>query len=193
MVTENGQVSVEAARYPRVVSVELLAGRLQDDAADILKHKDTVKQILRNVVKKTRSCVLREEDIIDEVYRLVRDESDAWHIHVSLYSILTYVNMGIDDVVIYKIYADEDDRTNDLFVVLFGGRQLTERQVEVLKEVASLYAAKYYDKLKEGKFYDATAVKRRKHNEIYVVLHNLVNTWVDCRDVIKELEKEGRQ
>jgi hypothetical protein len=172
--------------YTRAVDVEVLAGRLQDDAADILRHKDTVRQVLRNVAMRTRSCILREEDIIDEIYRLVRDEDDAWDVHVSLYSILTYVNMRIDDVTVYKIYADEDDRTNDLFVVLFGGRQLTERQIEVLKEVASLYAAKLYDEFKEGKFCDASTTKRRKRTEVYVVLHNLVNNWVNCRDMIKE-------
>jgi len=187
MVTEIG------LSYPRAVDVDVLAVRLRDDAEDILKHKDAVKQVLRNVVKKMHSCVLREEDIIDEIYRLVRDEDDAWDITVSLHSILAHVDVRIDDIVIYKIYADEDDRTNDLYVVLFGGKQLTERQIEVLREVASLYAANLYDRFKEGKFYDTAAVKRRERTEVYVVLHNLVNNWVDCRSALKELEEGGRQ
>jgi len=119
----------------------------------------------------------------------MRDDEDAWNLAASLYSILALVNIRIDDVVVYKIYADEDDRTNDLFVVLFGGRQLTERQIEVLKEVASLFATKSYHKFdsKEGRLYGAPP---RDRGGVYTVLHNLVCTWTSCCGAIEKPEEE---
>ena len=42
-----------------------------------MKHKDVVKQVLCNAVEKMRNCVLREENIVEEIYRLMRDDDDA--------------------------------------------------------------------------------------------------------------------
>ncbi len=184
MVTENSQTAALA------VSVEELAtsGWLKEDAEVVLKHKDVIKQVLINAVKKARSCVLRYEYVLDEIYALVRDDDEAWLIDVSFYSILILTNIKIDDIAVYKIYADESDATNDVLVVLFG-KELTKRQAEVLSEVASLFKTKLYDRFsgKEGKFYDAPPISRRA--EVYRVMHNLVNTWTNCLDAVKKIEQ----
>jgi len=71
-------------------------------------------------------------------------------------------------------------------------KELTKRQVEVLREVALLFDTKLYDRFndEEQKFYNASPIGRRKRVEVYTVMHNLVNTWTNCRGVIRELEEE---
>jgi hypothetical protein len=187
MVAENSRTAL-------AVSVEDLVAseRLREDAEVVLKYKDVIKQALVNAIKKVRSCVLRYEYVLDEIYALVHDDDKAWRIDVSLYSILILTNIKIGGIAVYKIYADKSDATNDVLVAVFG-KELTTRQVEVLSEVASLFDAKLYDRFddKEQEFRDASPTSRRRRVEVYTVMHNLVNVWANCRDIIKK--NEGRQ
>jgi hypothetical protein len=172
-------VEKEKARYSwRGEELELL-----------LKYKDVVKQALLNAIRKTRSCVLRYEYIYDEIYALIEDEDVAWNVENALYGVIYGVR--IDDIVTYKIYVDEDDSHNDVIVVLVGD-ELSERQVEMLKRIADLFATERYDVFskEEGQFYDATPIAPYERYEVYTVLHNLVCAWTNCREVIEELEKE---
>jgi hypothetical protein len=155
----------------------------------LLKYKDVVKRALLNAIKKTRSCVLYYEYIYDEIYSLIDDEDVAWSVENSLYGVIYGVR--VDDVVTYKIYVDEDESINDIVVVLVGD-ELTEQQVKMLKDIAELLAAKQYDRFseEERQFYDATPLGVYERIEVYTVLHNLVCTWTNCRDVIEELEEE---
>jgi len=70
-------------------------------------------------------------------------------------------------------------------------KELTKRQVEGLREVALLFDTKLYDRFndEEQKFYNASPISRRKRVEVYTVMHNLVNAWTNCRDVIKKNEE----
>ena len=167
-------VEKEKARYPwQSEELELL-----------LRYKDVIKQALLNAVKRARSCVLYYEYIYDEIHSLIDDEDVAATVEDTLYGVIYGVRIG--DVVTYKIYVDEDDSHNDIVVVLVGD-ELTERQVEMLKEIAELLATKRYDKFSEedGRFYDGTPTTPYERGEVYTVLHNLVCMWTNCRDVVE--------
>jgi hypothetical protein len=155
----------------------------------LLKYKDVVKQALLNAIKKARSYVLRYEYIYDEIYSLIDDEDVAWSVENAFYALCDGVK--IDDVVVYKIYVDEDESINDVVVVLVGD-ELTAQQLKMLEEIAELFAAKKYDKFgdEEGRFYDATPIGAHERVEVYTVLHNLVCMWTNCRNVVKELEED---
>ena len=187
MVAENSRMAALAVSVEELVA----SGWLKEDAEVVLKYKDVIKQVLVNAVKKARSCVLRYEYVLDEMYALVRNDDEAWRIDVSLYSILILTNIKIDGVAVYKIYADKSDATNDVLVAAFD-KELTKRQVEVLREVALLFDMKLYDRFndEEQKFYNASPISRYKRVEVYTVMHNLVNTWTNCCGVIRELEEE---
>jgi hypothetical protein len=177
---------------PPIRTLEELAtssATFRGEAEIVLKYKDVVKQTLRNAVRRTRSCVLRYEHIYEEIHNIIEDEDEAWEVENAAYAVLNDVK--IDDIVVYKIYVNEDSSENDVLVVLFG-EELTEREVEILKKVASLFDTKFYDVFDEedGQFYDATPLSAHERNEVYTVLHNLVMKWTSCFDVIEELEKE---
>jgi len=157
----------------------------------LLKYKDVVKQALLNAVKKVRSCVLRYEYIYDEIYALIEDEDETWHVENAFYEVLAGGDVKIDDVVVYKVYVDEDTSENDIVVALVG-EYMTSWQIEVLKEIAELFATRKYDRFddKDGRFCDATPISAYERVEVYTVLHNLVCMWTNCRDVIEELERE---
>jgi len=158
----------------------------------LLKYKDVVKQALLNAVKRARSCVLYYEYIYDEIHSLIDDEDVASMVENALYGVIYRVK--IDNIVTYRIYVDEDDSDNDVIVVLVGD-ELTERQIEILEEIADLLATKRYDKFgeEERRFYDATPISPYERVEVYTVLHNLVCMWTNCRDVVKELEEEENE
>jgi hypothetical protein len=156
----------------------------------LLKYKDVVKQAVLNAIRKTRSCVLRYEYIYDEIYSLIDDEDVARSVENAFYTVLTSGGLRIDDVVVYKIYVDEDESTNDIVVALVG-ESLTEKQIEMLREIAELFATKKYDRFdEEEEFYDATPISAYERTEVYTTLHNLVCMWTNCRDVIEELGRE---
>ena len=148
----------------------------------LLKYKDVVKQAVLNAIRKTRSCVLRYEYIYDEIYSLIDDEDTAWSVENAFYTVLASDGLKIDDVVVYKIYVDEDESTNDIVVALIG-ELLTKQQVETLREIAELIATKKYDRFdeEEEEFYDATPISAYERVEVYTVLHNLVCMWTNWR------------
>jgi hypothetical protein len=156
----------------------------------LLKYKDVVKRAVLNAIMKTRSCVLRYEYIYDEIYSLI-DEDVAWSVENAFYTVLASDALRIDDVVVYKIYVDEDESTNDIVIALIG-ELLTEKQIEMLREIAELLATKKYDRFgeEEEEFYDATPLGAYERVEVYTTLHNLVCSWTNCRNVIEELERE---
>ena len=172
-------VEKEKARYPRQ----------SEELELLLRYRDVIKQALLNAVKRARSCVLYYEYIYDEVRSLIGDEDVATMVENALYGVIYGVR--IDDIVTYKIYVDEDDSHNDIVVVLVGD-ELTERQVEMLKEIAELLATKRYDQFseEERRFYDATPISPYERVEVYTVLHNLVCMWTNCREVVEELGEE---
>ena len=194
MKNRTANTVLEKIHSSLAVNIEELAasGWLKEDVETVLRYKDVIKQALRSAVAKARSCVLRYERIADEIYVLMSNDDEAWRTDISFYSILILAHVKIDDVVVHKIYADGNEGADDVLAVLFGGKQLTKRQIELLKEVAQLLSAKFYDKFddKEEKFYDATPISRHKRNEVYTVVHNLVNTWTNCRGVIRDEEEE---
>ena len=157
----------------------------------LLKYKDVVKQALLNAIRRTRSCVLYYGYIYDEIYSLIDDEDVAWSVENAFYTLLASDGIKIDGVVVYKIYVDEDESTNDVVVALIG-ELLTKQQVEMLTEIAELLAAKKYDVFdkEEKQFYDATPISPYERTEVYTTLHNLVCMWTNCRDVIEELGRE---
>jgi hypothetical protein len=158
----------------------------------LLQYKDTIKQALLNAIRRARSCVLRYEYIYDEIYALIEDEDVAWSVENALYGVIGPVK--IDDITVYKIYVDENESTNDVVVALIGD-ELTEQQLEMLKEIAELLATRRYDRFgeEEGRFYDATPIGAHERNEVYVTMHNLVCMWTNCRDIIEELEREEEE
>ncbi len=157
----------------------------------LLKYRDVVKRALLEAVKSARSCVLRYEYIYDAVYSLIEDEDEAWYVENALYSVITFDGVKIDDIVVYKIYLDNDTSENDVVVVLIDD-ELTDAQIKMLNEIAELFATSRYDRFveEEQKFYDATPVGAYERTEVYTVLHNLVCRWTNCRNVIQELEEE---
>jgi hypothetical protein len=161
----------------------------KEEAEVVLKYIDVVKQAIINAVKKARSCVLRYEYIHDEIYNLIEDEDEAWRVENAVYSVLSYVKIG--DIAVYKIYVDPDESTFDMLAVVIG-EELSQEQLRILEEVASLIDTKFYDKYdeREGAFYDATPINAWERTEVYTVLHNLVNIWTNCRSVIEELEED---
>ncbi len=157
----------------------------------LLKYRDVVKQALINAVKNVRSCVLRYDYIYDEIYALIEDEDVAWMVENGFYMSLVNGVVKIDDITVYKIYVDEDESGNDVIVVLVGD-ELTTQQIEMLKEIAELFATKKYDRFddKEERFYDATPISAYERTEVYTTLHNLVCMWTNCRAVLEELLEE---
>jgi hypothetical protein len=184
---------VLATMTPFVRTIEELANNaLYKEAAEVvLEYKDVVKQALVNVVRKTRSYVLRYEYVYDEIYDLIEDEDEAWTVENAVYGILGGYAVKIDDVIVYKIYVDEDTSENDIIVVL-PDVELSERQLKMLEEIAELFATKtYYDfSSDEQRFYDATPIAAYERNEVYIVLHNLVCMWIGCDELMEEEQEE---
>jgi hypothetical protein len=160
----------------------------------LLKYKNIVKQALLNAVRNIRSCVLYYEYVYDEIHSLIDDKDVAWSVENAFYLALVNDGVKIDNIVVYLVYVDEDESTNDVVVVLVDD-ELTERQIKTLEEIAELFARKRYDKFdeEEGRFYDATPVGAHERTEVYVTMHNLVCMWTNCRDIIEVLEVEGSE
>jgi hypothetical protein len=179
------------ARADGAVPIEELVNNslYKENAEVVLEYKDVVKQALVNAVRKTRSYVLRYEYVYDEIYDLIEDEDEAWTVENAVYGILGGYAVKIDDVIVYKIYVDEDTSENDIIVVL-PDVELSERQLKMLEEIAELFATKtYYDfSNDEKRFYDATPIAAYERDEVYIVLHNLVCMWIGCDELMEEEE-----
>ena len=188
-------LATEVAPIPTLEEVVEKEGKgcswCREDFEFLLRYKDVVKQALLNAVRKARSCVLRYEYIYDEIYSLIDDEDVAWHVENAFSMSLIGNGVRIDDVVVYRVYVDEDTSENDIVVVLVSDR-LMSRQVEILKEIAELFATKKYDRFddREKRFYDATPISAYERNEVYTVMHNLVCMWTNCHTIAQEEDEE---
>jgi len=145
----------------------------------VKKYQTEITQAVINTVKLTRSCVLYYRDIYYELEKMFEDEDVFREVEGALWSVIDGIKLG--DITIRKIYADPDESHHDVVVVMFG-RELTEEQIRILREVALLYDTDFYDRYGEadGEFYDAMPLYFYDRTEIYVVLHNLLRMWTGC-------------
>ena len=151
-------------------------GARQQNPPAVEKHQEEIRQAVINAVESTGSCVLFYGDIYYELEKLLQDEDVFRQVENALRMSIDGLRLG--DVVLRRIYSDGDESANDVVVVDFGNK-LTEEQVRVLREVASLYGTDFYDRYGEadGIFYDAMPLYHRDRTEVYTVLHNLVKMW----------------
>ena len=145
----------------------------------IQQHHDKIREAILNAVKSVRSCVLFYRDISRELEKMFEDEKTFDEVDGALWLGLHGLKLG--DITLYKIYVDPDDGYSDVVVVSFG-KELTEEQLRVLEEVASLFGADSYDKYSEGEeqFFESIPIYGKHRDEVYVVLHNLVKMWTGC-------------
>jgi hypothetical protein len=144
-----------------------------------IQYQNEIRKAIVNAVKETRSCVLFYRDIYYWLEKVFDDEDTFKKVEGALWSVLDGLRLG--DMALYKIYVDPDESFHEVVVVTFG-RELSEEQVKILREVASLFSTDFYDRYGEadGQFYDATPLYFYGRTEIYTTLHNLVRKWVSC-------------
>jgi hypothetical protein len=145
----------------------------------IEKYQSEIKEAVVNAVKATRSCVLFYRDIYYGLKEIIDDEDTFRKVEGALWSVLDGLRLG--DVTLYKIYSDPDESFHEVVVASIG-KELTEEQLRVLKEVATLFGTDFYDRYSEaeGAFYDATPLFHSHREEVYTTLHNLVRLWTGC-------------
>jgi hypothetical protein len=145
----------------------------------VRKYQNEIREAVVNAVKATRSCVLFYRDIYYGLREIINDEDAFRKVEGALWASLDGLRLG--DVTLYKIYSDPEESFHEVVVVAFG-RELTEEQLRVLREVATLFGTDFYDRYgeTEGQFYDAMPLFHSHREEVYVVLHNLVRLWTGC-------------
>jgi len=150
-----------------------------DELELIEKYQNEIREAVVNAVKATRSCVLFYRDIYHELEKVFDDEDTFRKVGNALLAVLDGLRLG--DVTLYKIYSDPDESFHEVVVVVFN-RELTEEQLRVLREVATLLSTDFYDRYGEadGQFYDATPLYFYDRTEVYTTLHNLVRLWTGC-------------
>jgi len=143
------------------------------------KYKQEIREAVIRAVRSTKSCVLFYRDIYDELEKLFDDREVFRQVENALWESLDGLRLG--DFTIHKIYVDADESFNEVVVVDFGNR-LNDRQLDILREVASLFNTEFYDRYSEAEymFYDATPLFNRDRYEIYTTLHNLARMWLGC-------------
>jgi len=143
------------------------------------KYKDQIKQAIINAVRLTKSCVLFYSDITMELERLIDDGDEYRRVESALWESIDGLKLG--DIKTYRIYQDVDASYNDVIVVTFG-KELTEKQLYVLQEVAELFDTDFYDRYGEadGVFYDGMPLFKKERTEVYTVMHNLMRKWFGC-------------
>lgn len=143
------------------------------------KYQSEIRQAIVNAVRITRSCVLFYSDVSLELERLIDDRDVFKQVDMALREVID--GFKLDDVVVHRIYRDPDSSSNDVVVVDFGNK-LTNRQLDILREVAELFNTDFYDRFSEADytFYDATPLFNHDRYEIYTTLHNLVRKWTGC-------------
>jgi hypothetical protein len=156
-----------------------LATELPAELELVRKYQNEIRRAVANAVKKTRSCVLFYRDIYYELKEVLRDEETFELVENALWSVLD--GLRLCDVTLYKIYSDTEESFHEVVVATFG-RELTEDQLRMLREVASLFGTDFYDRYGEtdGQFYDAMPLFHQHREEVYVVLHNLLKMWTGC-------------
>ena len=145
----------------------------------VKKYQTEITRAIINAVKSTHSCVLFYRDIYYQLKYVFDDEDTFRSVESALWETLDGLRLG--DIVLHKIYVDPDESFHEVVVVTFG-KKLTEEQLRILREVASLFGADFYDRYNEadGQFYDAMPLYFYDRTEIYTVLHNLVKMWTGC-------------
>jgi hypothetical protein len=145
----------------------------------VRQYQNEIREAVVNAVETTRSCVLFYRDIYYELRDLFDDVNTFRQVESALWSVLDGLKLG--DVTLYKIYVDPEESFHEVVVAVFG-RELTEDQLRVLREVASLFGTDFYDRYSEedGEFFNAMPLHFYHREEIYVTLHNLVKMWTGC-------------
>jgi hypothetical protein len=159
--------------------MEVKNSQTQAELQIIEKYQDKIREAILNAVKSVRSCVLFYRDISYELEKVFEDEKAFNEVDGALWLGLHGLKLG--DVALYKIYVDPDDGSNDVVAVSFN-HELTEEQLKVLEEVASLFGVESYDRYDEGEgqFFESMPIYGGHREEVYVVLHNLVKLWTGC-------------
>jgi hypothetical protein len=150
-----------------------------DELETVRKYQKEIMEAVVNAVRSTRSCVLFYRDIYYELKEIIDDVETFRKVESALWATLDGLRLG--DITLYKIYVDPDESFHEVIVVTFN-RELTEEQLRILREVASLFGADFYDRYseEEGEFFDAMPLYFYHREEIYVTLHNLVKMWTGC-------------
>jgi hypothetical protein len=145
----------------------------------VQKYQKEIRETVLNAVKSVRSCMLFYRDIYHELEKMFEDEETFRQVEGALRSVIDGLRLG--DVTLYKIYSDPEESFHDVVVVDFSNK-LTDRQLYVLREVASLFGEDFYDMYNEGEeqFFDAMPVYHEHRTEVYVTLHNLMRMWTGC-------------
>jgi hypothetical protein len=151
----------------------------QTELQIVQKYQNKIREAVVNAIRSVRSCVLFYRDIYYELAELFDDEETFRQVEGALWSVIDGLRLG--DVVLYKIYSDPEESFRDVVVVAFG-RELTDKQLYVLREVASLFGADFYDRYNEGEgqFFDSMPIYSEHREEVYTTLHNLVKMWTGC-------------
>jgi hypothetical protein len=145
----------------------------------VQKYQNEIRETIINAVKSVRSCVLFYRDIYYELEDMFEDREMFKKVEGALRATIDGLKLG--DITLYRIYAEPDESFNGVIVVTFG-RELSEEQLRVLREVASLFGTDFYDAYSEGEeqFFEAMPLYFSHREEVYVTLHNLVKKWTGC-------------
>jgi hypothetical protein len=145
----------------------------------IEKYQNEIRGAVLNAVRTVRSCVVFYSDIYFALGEVIKDEETFRQVEDALWSVIDGLRLG--DMTLYKIYSDAEDSFRDVVAVAFR-RKLDEEQLKILREVASLFGADYYDRYNEGEeqFFDSMPIHGEHRTEVYVVLHNLMRMWTGC-------------
>jgi hypothetical protein len=146
----------------------------------IEKHQTEIAQAVVNAAKSVHSCVLFYKDVYHNLESVFNDKKTFREVESALRKAVDGLRLG--GMTIYKIFSDPDSDFSEVLVVL-PGIELSKEQIRVLKEVASLFAADPYYRYNEaeGEFFDAMPLYLYDRDEVYTVLHNLIEKWVGCR------------
>jgi hypothetical protein len=145
----------------------------------IQQYRDEVRGAVLNAVRAVRSCVVFYSDIYFALGETIKDEDTFRQVEDALWTTIDGLKLG--DITLYKIYSDPEDSFRDVVVVAFR-RKLSEEQLKILREVASLFGTDFYDRYNEGEeqFFDSMPIYETRRTEVYTVLHNLVRMWTGC-------------
>jgi hypothetical protein len=112
-----------------------------------------------NAVAKRRSFVVWYGDIYDELRELIEDDDEFHEVENKLY----------DDIVerriknMYRFWGACDDSECDIVIV--SPIELTEEQLNILRELSNLYSFKGYDGDED------------EREELSTTIHNLIKMW----------------
>ena len=145
----------------------------------IEKYQDKIREAILNAVKSVRSCVLFYSDIYFALGGVIKDEDTFRQVENALWANID--GLKLDNMTLYKIYSDSEDSFLDVIVVRFG-KELSDKQLYVLREVASIFGDDSYDRYSEGEeqFFDSMPIYGEHRTEVYTTLHNLMRMWTGC-------------